>query len=335
MPPQELNPGNILKTSGNYWEACTLHAGVKLEIFSMIGNNRLTQKDVADKLHGDLKGVGMLLNALSAMGLLEKNDNTYSNTPLSKAFLVRDASRYIGHIILHHHHLVDSWSRLDLAVKSGQPVRDSAAHTDDERKESFLMGMFNLAMNLAPVLVPKIDLSTRHHLLDMGGGPGTYSIQFCLKNPKLKATIIDLASTRPFAEKTIAKFNLQDRIDFKSADYLEHEIEGIYDAAWLSQILHGEGPEDCRKIIGKAVSALNPGGLIMIHEFILNNSMDGPLFPTLFSLNMLLGTSGGQSYSEKQLTAMLSDAGVGDIQRIYFDSPNDSGILTGIVAPSP
>jgi len=335
MPPQELNPGNILKTSGSYWEACTLHAGVKLDIFSMIGNNRLTQKDVADKLQGDRKGVGMLLNALSAMGLLEKNDNTYSNTPLSKAFLVRDASRYIGHIILHHHHLVDSWSRLDLAVKSGQPVRDSAAHTDDERRESFLMGMFNLAMNLAPVLVPKIDLSTRHHLLDMGGGPGTYSIQFCLKNPKLKATIIDLASTRPFAEKTIAKFNLQDRIDFKSVDYLEHEIEGTYDAAWLSQILHGEGPEDCRKIIGKAVSALNPGGLIMIHEFILNNSMDGPLFPALFSLNMLLGTSGGQSYSEKQLTAMLADAGVGDIQRIYVDSPNDSGILTGIVAPSP
>jgi len=86
MPPQELNPGNILKTSGSYWEACTLHAGVKLDIFSMIGNKRLTQKDVADKLQGDRKGVGMLLSALSAMGLLEKNDNTYSNTPLSKAF---------------------------------------------------------------------------------------------------------------------------------------------------------------------------------------------------------------------------------------------------------
>jgi len=62
--------------------------------------------------------------------------------------------------------------------------------------------------------------------------------------------------------------------------------------------------------------------------------MDGPLFPALFSLNMLLGTPGGQSYSEKQMTAMLSGAGVGNIQRIYFDSPNDSGILTGIVGPS-
>ena len=332
--PQELNPGNILKTSGSYWEACTLHAGVKLDVFSTIGNHRLTRNDVAEKLRGDPKGVEMLLNALTAMGLLEKNDDTYSNTPLSKAFLVREASQYVGHIILHHHHLVDSWSRLDVSVKSGHPVRDSATHSDEERRESFLMGMFNLANNLAPVLVPKIDLSKHRHLVDVGGGPGTYSIHFCLKNPDLKATIIDLPSTRPFAEKTIAKFNLQNRIDFESVDYLEQGIEGIYDAAWLSQILHGESPEDCRKIVGKAVSALEPGGLIMIHEFILNNTMDGPLFPALFSLNMLLGTSGGRSYSEKQLTDMLSDAGVVDIQRIFFDSPNDSGILTGTVGPS-
>ncbi len=331
MHKKELNPGSILQISGNYWETCTLHAGVKLDVFSIIGNRRLKSKDVSDKLQGDRRGVEMLLNALTAMELLEKNENTYSNTPLSLAFLVRDSSRYIGHIIMHHHHLVDSWNRLDVAVRTGQPVRGRALHTDEEKRKSFLMGMFNLAMNLAPVLVPKIDLSKRRHLLDLGGGPGTYSIHFCLNNPQLKATVYDLPTTRPFAEKTIAKFNLQDRIDFKDVDYLEEEIEGVYDVVWMSQILHGEGFEDCRKIVRKAVSALEPGGMIMIHEFILNNTMDGPLFPALFSLNMLLGTSGGQSYSEEQLTTMLSDAGVRDFQRIYFESPNDSGILTGIV----
>jgi hypothetical protein len=59
--------------------------------------------------------------------------------------------------------------------------------------------------------------------------------------------------------------------------------------------------------------------------------MDGPLFPALFSLNMLLGTQTGQSYSEKQIRGMLSDAGVSEIRRIFFESPNDSGIITGIV----
>jgi hypothetical protein len=71
--------------------------------------------------------------------------------------------------------------------------------------------------------------------------------------------------------------------------------------------------------------------MIIIHEFILNNSMDGPLFPALFSLNMLLGTESGQSYSEEQLTDMLAAAGVSDIRRIAIQSPNDSGILVGYV----
>ena len=331
MTLEELNPEKILKLSGGYWETCTLHAGVKLDVFTIIGKDHLKGEDVADKLDGDKRGVKMLLNALSAMDILVKKEDIYSNAPLSLTFLSKDSSRYIGHIILHHHNLIESWSRLDVAVRSGRSVRHRATHTDEEQRENFLMGMFNLAMNLAPVLAPKVDLFDRRHLLDLGGGPGTYAIHFCMNNPRLKATVYDLPTTRPFAEKTIAKFYLQDRIDFKQVDYLEEEIEGIYDVTWLSHILHGEGPEECRKIIGKAVSALEPGGMILIHDFILNDSMDGPLFPALFSLNMFLGTPSGRSYSEKQIEDMLSDAGVKEIRRIFFESPNDSGIITGIV----
>jgi hypothetical protein len=82
-------------------------------------------------------------------------------------------------------------------------------------------------------------------------------------------------------------------------------------------------------IIQKAVDALEPNGTIVIHEFILNNSMDGPLFPALFSLNMLLGTESGQSYSEQQLTDMMRAAGIKNIHRIPISSPNDSGLLMG------
>jgi len=331
MTAEELNPGKILQLSGGYWETCALHAGVKLDVFTIIGNDHLRGEDVADKLNGDKRGVKTLLNALSAMDFLVKKENIYSNTKLSLTFLSKDSSQYMGHIIMHHHNLTDSWNRLDVAVQSGSAVRRRASNTDEEQRENFLMGMFNLAMNLAPVLVPKVDFSGRRHLLDLGGGPGTYAIHFCMNNPRLKATVYDLPTTRPFAEKTIAKFNLQNRIDFKDIDYLEEKIKGIYDVAWLSHILHGEGPEECRKVIGKAVSALEPGGMILIHDFILNNNMDGPLFPALFSLNMLLGTPAGQSYSEKQISDMLSEAGVREIRRIFFKSPNDSGILTGIV----
>ncbi len=193
------------------------------------------------------------------------------------------------------------------------------------------MGMFNMAMNMAPMIIPQIDISARRHLLDLGGGPGTYAIHFCRHNPDLRATVFDLPTTRPFAEKTIKRFDLSDRIDFQAGNYLEGEIDGRYDAAWLSHILHGEGPDSCHQIIRKTVAALEPGGIIIIHEFILNNSMDGPLFPALFSLNMLLGTDAGQAYSEQQLRDMLAAAGAKEIQRIPLQTPNDSGIITAII----
>lgn len=332
MNSQELNPGKLLDISGQYWMTCTLHAGVKLDVFSSIGQKSLSSEAVSKKINADERATGMLLNALTAMGLLQKKGNTFANTEESNAFLSKASPRYIGYMIMHHHHLVEGWSQLHRAVKTGSSVRSRASFSDEEMREGFIMGMFNMAMNLAPRVVPLIDLSNRHHLLDLGGGPGTYAIHFCLGNSNLIATIYDLPTTRPFAEETIKKFNLSDRIAFMPGDYVEKEIKGSYDAAWLSHILHGEGPETCRQIIKKTVRTLNPGGLLIVHDFILDNTMDSPLFPTLFSLNMLVGTDDGQAYSEKQIKDMLADAGLKDIQRIPFKSPNDSGLVTGIVS---
>jgi SAM-dependent methyltransferase len=331
MTNREWNPGELLELSGYFWKTCTLHAAVKLDVFTCIGEGQLTTQKVSDKLNAAPKGVQRLLNALVAMELLVKTGDAYSNTPSGQALLSKDSPKYIGHIIMHHHHLIESWSQLDRSVLSGQPIRKRASFSAEQWRESFLMGMFNMAMNMAPMLIPKIDISSRRHLLDLGGGPGTYAIHFCLHNPQLKATVLDLSTTRPFAEKTIRQFDLDDRIRFLAGNYLEDHIEGAYDAAWLSHILHGEGPDGCQKIIQKTAATLEPGGIIIIHEFILNNKLDGPLFPALFSLNMLLGTPSGQAYSEQQLTDMLADGGVKDIQRLPIQTPNDSGIITGIV----
>ncbi len=331
MATREWNPGELLEISGFFWKTCALHAAVKLDVFTAIGDGRRTADEIAQKVDGAVNGVERLLNALVAMELLEKTDDAYANTPSGQSLLAKDSPKYIGHIIMHHHHLLESWSVLDQAVKTGKPQRTRSTFSQEEWRESFLMGMFNMAMGMAPLIVPAIDLSNRRHLLDLGGGPGTYAIHFCQSNGGLKATVYDLPTTRPFAEKTIQRFNLADRIDFMDGNYLEDPVTGRYDVAWLSHILHGEGPEDCRIIIRKAVGALEPGGMIIIHDFILNNSMDGPLFPALFSLNMLLGTDSGQSYSEEQIMDMLAAAGTRDIRRITINTPNDSGIIVGVV----
>lgn len=324
--------GKLLETAGYYWHICTLHTSVKLKVFTLLDGETIPAEKVAVNISAVTRSTETLLNALTAMGLLTKSSKGYTDTEASRKFLSEKSNQYIGHIIMHFHHLVETWDRLDEAIKSGEQVQLTSRHSEPERRESFLMGMYNMAMNIAPYLTSRVDLSGRSHLLDLGGGPGTYAIHFCMKNPVLSATIFDLPTTRPFALKTVEKFGLKDRIDFIPGDYLKDSIPGSYDVAWLSQILHGEGPEDCFNIIKKAVTALRPGGLILIHEFILNNQMDGPLFPALFSLNMLVQTESGRSYSESQLHEMLRNAGVKDIRRIEMISPNDSGILMGVVS---
>ncbi len=331
MSQEEWNPGRILRVSGSYWETCTLHAAVKLDLFTKIGADSLECDEIAARIEGDPRGVSMLLNALAAMHLLSKSGKKYTSTPAARSFLSRDSEQYLGFMITHHHHLVESWSRLDQAVLSGRPVRERPSSGLEEYRESFLFGMRTLAMQLAPRIVETLDLSNREHLLDLGGGPGTYAIHFCLKNPGLRATVFDLPTTRPFAEKTIRSFGLSDRIEFQAGNYLEDTLPGSYDVAWLSQVLHGEGPDGCRTLIDKAVSVLRPGGLIVVHEFILDDDSKGPLFPALFSLNMLLGTENGQAYSEGEIREMLTAAGAGEVRRLPFPGPNDSGLITGIV----
>ncbi|QXE92055.1 methyltransferase [Geomonas subterranea] len=332
MELKEWTPATLLELSGGYWSTCTLHAGVKLNLFTPLASAPMSAAELAGTLDCDARGLAMLLDALAALGLLEKKDRQYAATPFSSTFLSRTSPEYLGHIIMHHHHLVGGWSRLDQAVKSGQPVRERVSHEDVESsRESFLMGMFNLAMMIAPRIVPQIDLQGRRRLLDLGGGPGTYAIHFCRHNPRLDAVICDLPTTRSFAEETVARFGLSDRIGFVAADFEQDDLPEGFDVAWLSHVLHGIGPDACARVLKKTVSALEPGGLILIQEFVLDDKRDAPVFPALFSLNMLLGTPEGQSYSQGELFAMLEHAGATGVRRLPIELPNGAGVIAGIV----
>jgi len=331
MPDLEWKVGELLELSGYYWKTCTLHAAVKLDIFTLLAESTVSAEVVSKKDGGTADGVDRLLNALCAMGLLAKTKDRYADTEPARRYLDRRSEDYIGYIILHHHHLVESWARLDAAVKTGHPVRTRTSHSTEQERESFLMGMHNLARQIAPRIAEMLDLENRGHLLDLGGGPGTYAIHFCRKYPRLTATVCDLPGSRPHAEKNIAAHELSDRVQFHDVDYLADDLPGQYDAAWLSHILHAEGPDACAMILKKTVSVLRPGGILLVHEFILADSMDSPLFPALFSLNMLIGTDAGRAYSEMQLKEMLRAAGCRNIERLEFKGPNDSGILAGEV----
>ena len=181
------------------------------------------------------------LDAMVAVGLLTKDGRGYANTDASREYLCADSERYLGYIIRHHHHLVGSWARLPEAVRTGKPIRLPVREKGRQEREAFLMGMFNLAMQLAPRLVPVIDLEGCRTLLDLGGGPGTYAIHFCRRYPDLKATVLDLATTQPFAEKTIRKMGLAERVGFVPGDYVQGDIPGGFDAVGDDGAVTGAG----------------------------------------------------------------------------------------------
>lgn len=330
---QTWTPARALELSGSYWSSCALHAGLKLGIFTSLGDIPRDLPALAASCGCDRRALGMLLESLAALGLLYEGEGRYANSDFSRRYLVRESEEYLGHIMLHHHHLMASWAHLHEAVQSGRPVPTATNDDTDaqERRTSFLLGMFNLANTLAPQLAPLLDLHGRHRLLDLGGGPGTYALHFCRHYPQLTAEIFDLATTRPYAEQTIARFGLSGRVSFQSGDYLRDPVAGRFDVAWLSHILHGEGPSGCRTILERAVGALAPGGMIVVQEFILDDGKPGPLFPALFSLNMLLVTEQGQAYRESELRSLLTAAGVRDIRRLQHGLPAPTGLLVGTV----
>lgn len=325
------HPGELLGTSSAYWRGCTLQAAVRLRIFSGLSKGPMTAEKLAEKVSSNESATIILLDALSAMELLAKKGEQYSNSSIAQQFLVESSPAYMGHIILHHHHLLDGWAQLGEVIKTGEPLQRRSYGQEVER-ESFIMGMFNLAMQIAPQLAGLIDLRGRTRLLDLGGGPGTHAIHFCKANPELHAVIFDKPTTESFARKTVAQFNLNERIDFIPGDFTSDSIPGgPYDAAWLSHILHSNTIDDCYRIVKKCVGAMEAGGIILIHDFILNNSKDSPEFPALFSLNMLLAGNDGRSYSQEEIFEMLQHAGVEQLKLHPFRAKNDSSIIYGIV----
>ena len=328
MSKEQLHPGRLFGLASAFWQPCALHAAVKLDVFSALAGVPSSAAELAQRLKTSERGLELLLNALAAMELLEKNGSEFRNSSLAETYLDRNRPDYVGHIVMHHHYLVEAWSRLDEAVVSGHPV-ETEGEDEEKERESFLMGMFNLAVAIAPAISGSIDLSGRRRLLDLGGGPGTHAVFFCKANPELHATVFDRATTRPFAEKIARRYGMSDRVDFAAGDFHLDPIPGRYDVAWLSQILHSNTPDECRGLIEKTAAALDPGGLMLIHEFFLDDNRAAPLFPALFSLNMLINNY-GRSYSASETKEMMVEAGLTGFELLPFRGGNDSKILAGV-----
>ena len=324
---QQWSPAELIRFSGSYWGVCALHAAVELDVFSPLCDGPMTVEELSARLNCSLRGLKALIPALCAMSLLQKTGEAVTLTPFAREYLCRDAEGYLGYIVNHHRQLMPGWASLGRAVREGAPTRGRMGFASDDEREHFLMGMYNMASVRADNALAVVDLSGRQRLLDLGGGPGAYAVRFCMANPGLQAVIFDLPTSRRFAEKVVHKSGLEDRITFIPGNFFEDPLPDGVDVVWMSHILHGTGDEEARQLVAKVMALLPPGGQVLIQEFVLDDTQDGPMFPALFGLNMLTGTPTGKAFSEGELKALLAGAGGEHVRRILSGTEDGTGII--------
>jgi len=333
MESKNWSPADIMRLSTQTWANCTLMAAVNLDLFTCLDRDKsLTVAELAAALGCEIRATGMLVTALIALNLLEREGEGLILTEASRRYLSADSEGYQGFTIKHMSNIMRGWINLDQSVRTGTQADGSLPITteDEGEREAFLMAMFNVAVGQADLVAGAFDLTGRRRLLDLGGGPGTYAIYFCRHNSDLKAVIFDRPTTERFARATIKRFELSPQVDFIGGDFTADELPGGFDAVWLSQILHGEAPESAARLVRRAAGTLDSGGVMGIQEFILDDDRRGPAQPALFALNMLLQTPGGQAYTKGELADMMAGAGLKNIQRLKADLPPGCGILTGV-----
>lgn len=265
---------------------------------------------IAQTLGWSTRGTRMLLDGLLGLGLVEKRDGAYWNAPIASHCLVSSSEGYQGHIIQHKGHGWAAWSRLDEAVAQGAPPAEGRAEQSEEELRAFILGMDDGGRLSARDMLERIDLTPYRHMLDIGGGPGSYPIAFLQRHPHMRATLIDKPNVIEIAREQVAKAELEDRIGFIKGDFLETDLGEGYDLVLLSNIIHMLDAEANAHLVQRCANAMVSGGLLIIKDFIVDNARSGPPFSLFFALNMLLHTEGGDTYRESDVMEWTRAAGL-------------------------
>jgi 2-polyprenyl-3-methyl-5-hydroxy-6-metoxy-1,4-benzoquinol methylase len=255
------------------------------------------------------------MNALCSIGILKKVHGKFYNSDLSAKYLVEDKPDFMGNLY-HTNHLWDSWSHLTDSVEKGTSFRgDQNKKEKDEWVEAFIAAMHYRGINQGKILSMMIDLSNVRKMLDVGGGSAAFSMEFVKKNPSIKAVVLDLPHVIPLTKKYVSNAGLLNNFDFIEGDYFSTNFEKGYDLILLSAIIHSNSYEQNKNLIKKCSDALNPGGMVIISDFIMNEDRTQPAYGALFSINMLVGTESGDTYTEQEIREWFQSAGINKIER--------------------
>ncbi len=312
----------LLELNWQFRSSRALMAAHQLGFFEALAKPRQAAQ-VALKCGTDPRMTEKLLIVCCALGVLKRDGENFALTKLGSDVLLKDSPRYIGGTINHNEILWWATSGLPEVVRTGK--RDAAPEPPEHFKQhlfdNWIWAMHGIASNgQAQWAASQLDLNDRKLLLDVAGGPGTYSIALCQRFPHLKAVVWDLPETLVIARQVIDRFGMSKRIKVQAGDWSKDEFGSGFDCMLMSNILHGPGSHAGIRL-KQAKKALKRGGLLIVHDFLLNNDRSGPLPASLF--NLWLGT-----YTVSEMIAVIRKAGFGDVSLIASNAHRGSGLIT-------
>jgi ubiquinone/menaquinone biosynthesis C-methylase UbiE len=302
----------IMDMASAFYESCLLFASSDLGVFRTLAElGEADAPSVAAACSLNLRGARLLLDACVAVGLLSKAGNIYRNTPEAAAFLVPGSPADLSGAIRYNRDVYNAWGKLAEMVRSGRPVERPELHLgeDPERTRTFVLAMHGRALAIGQAVIPQLDLASRRRLLDVGGGPGTYSMLIARAFPEVKCTVLDLPEIVQIADQLIAQSGMQSRILTLAGDYHKAEFPQENDVIIFFGVLHQEDPADIRELLRRAHAAVVPGGTLYILDMMTDSTHTQPKFSALFALNMALTTPRGWVFSEDELKVWLAEAG--------------------------
>lgn len=317
-------PDEVNETIRGFMSSRAVLTALELDLFSAVCGGTYA-KGVAGKIGSDERATEMLLNALVSLGLLEKKNDIFHNTRVSGRFFVEGSQDNARPGLLHTANLWKRWSTLTECVRAGTSVGQKG---DGESVGTFIAAMDRNARERAPFVVNAVGTDEIRRMLDLGGGSAAYSIAFARAHPELRAEVLDLPDVIPIAQQHIRKAGLSERIIVRSGDMLTSPFGEKFDLILISAICHMFSPEQNRGLFDRAHAALGPSGRLVVQDFILDPDKTSPRFAALFSLNMLVGTRAGSSYSEPEYEKWLNAAGFRDIRRVRLPGPSGLMIAT-------
>ena len=330
--PRLPDPSLIMQLALAYRSSAALFAAAELDVFGALADGPRTSEEVARERQCDEPAMRLLLETCATIGLLNRADGRYGNTPVVDAFLVRGRPAYSANGLKYAEDLYPAWGRLADLVRTGRPPMppQTILGDDKEKTRAFVYAMHERAHGIGSVLPYLPDLGGRRRLIDIGGGPGTYAVALVKRTAGLSATVLDVPGVLEVTRELIDASGVADRVTLLPGDYLKTPFGSGYDAALLSGMMHRETPDGCRLLLRKTFDALGPGGRVIVSDvFFDDHSKRTPPFSVSFALNMMLTSADGSAHANTEMAAWMTGIGFRDVEIRKLPPPNAHSLVLG------